>query len=160
MLKNKIINNSVKLKKLIFKDKKSGKKIVFTNGCFDILHYGHAKYLEQAKSEGDILVVALNSDSSVKKIKGDKRPIINEKKRQGLIAALESVNYVTLFNQETPLKLITLLRPDVLVKGGDWSKDKIIGSDVVLKYGGKVITINFVKGNSTTGIIKKIAQSS
>lgn len=138
--------------------KASGKKIVFTNGCFDILHYGHVQYLEKAKSKGDILIVALNSDASVKNIKGDNRPIINEKERIQVVAGLESVNYALLFKEDTPLNIIKTIRPDIIVKGADWSKEKIVGADFVSGYGGRVITIKLSKGNSTTNIIKKIAE--
>jgi D-beta-D-heptose 7-phosphate kinase/D-beta-D-heptose 1-phosphate adenosyltransferase len=157
LLKEKIKNlNS--LKKIILKLKKRGRKIVFTNGCFDLLHYGHVKYLEDAKSKGDILVVAINSDASVRKIKGKKRPIMAQEDRLSLIAALESVDYAVLFNEETPLKVIKELRPDVLVKGADWGRKQIVGSDTVLSYGGKVSTIKLAKGRSTTNLIKKIAK--
>ncbi|MBU1727124.1 MAG: D-glycero-beta-D-manno-heptose 1-phosphate adenylyltransferase [Candidatus Omnitrophica bacterium] len=140
--------------------KKRGKRIVFTNGCFDILHYGHAQYLQEAKNKGDILIIGLNSDSSVRKIKGDKRPIVTEKNRLGLLASLESVDYVVKFNETTPIKLIKALKPDILVKGADWSKDKIVGGDFVCGYGGKVLTIKLVKGLSTTDLIQKIAKTS
>lgn len=155
-LKDKIQNlNS--LRKIVSRLKKRGKRIVFTNGCFDILHYGHAKYLEDAKRKGDILIVGVNSDASVKRIKGNKRPIINERDRISLIAALESVDYALLFNEDTPLKVIESLKPDVLVKGADWEKGNIVGQDIVSRLGGKAIRIKFIKGRSTSHIIKKIA---
>jgi len=138
--------------------KAAGKKIVFTNGCFDILHYGHVQYLEKAKRKGDILIVALNSDSSVKKIKGNNRPIVNERDRALVLAGLESVNYITLFKEETPLNIIKAIEPDVLIKGADWSTDKIVGADLVLGSGGKVITIKLAKGRSTTNLIEEIAK--
>ena len=147
-----------KLQKIARRLKGKGKKIVFTNGCFDILHWGHVQYLENAGSKGDVLIVGVNSDASVKRIKGDSRPITNEKDRARIIAGLESVNYVVLFNEETPLKTIEALKPDILVKGADWSKDKIVGADFVLSYGGKVKNIKLTKGRSTTNIIKKIAR--
>lgn len=147
------------LKKIIFSLKAKGKKIVFTNGCFDLLHYGHIKYLEDAKSKGDILVVAINSDASVRRIKGEKRPIVNEKERLRLIAALESVDYVVIFKEDTPFKVIKLLKPDILVKGADWHKDNIVGRDFVLSYGGKVSSIKLVKGRSTTNLIRKIVHA-
>lgn len=147
------------LKRIILGLKHLGRKIVFTNGCFDILHYGHVRYLEKAKSKGDILVVAINTDASVRKIKGENRPIINEKDRAKVIAGLESVDFVVLFNDETPLKVIQALKPDILVKGADWSKDKIVGADFVSGYGGKVASIKLEQGRSTTNIIRKIAQS-
>lgn len=159
LLKEKIKHLNA-LKKIIFKLKKKGKKIVFTNGCFDLLHYGHIKYLEDAKRKGDILIVAINSDASVKKIKGNKRPIVNQQDRLSLIAALQSVDYVVLFNEETPLKVIKELRPDILVKGADWDKKQIVGTDFVLSYGGRVSTIRLTKGRSTTNLIKKIAEVS
>lgn len=156
MLKSKIKILKV-LKKALAGLKRKGNKIVFTNGCFDILHYGHARYLEDAKKHGDILVVAVNSDSSVRRIKGDKRPVVAQKDRINLVASLESVDYAIIFNEEDPLRLIKELKPDVLVKGADWSKDKIAGADFVLSYGGKVSTIKLAKGRSSTNLIKKIA---
>lgn len=157
MLKKKIKNLNA-LKKIILKLKKKGKKIVFTNGCFDLLHYGHVKYLEDAKRKGDVLIVAVNSDASLKKIKGNKRPIVNQKDRLSLIAALESVDYVVLFNKETPLEVIKELRPDILVKGADWDKKQIVGTDFVSGYGGRVSTVKLIKGRSTTNLIKKIVK--
>ncbi len=152
------IKNLKELKNIINRLKYRGKKIVFTNGCFDILHYGHIKYLEDAKKKGDILVVGVNSDSSIKRIKGAARPIVNQRDRLRIIAALESVDYVVLFKENTPLKIIKLLRPDVLVKGADWKKKDIVGSNFVLSYGGKICTINLIRGRSTTNLIKKIAK--
>ncbi|MDD2927604.1 MAG: D-glycero-beta-D-manno-heptose 1-phosphate adenylyltransferase [Candidatus Omnitrophica bacterium] len=146
------------LKKLVKELKKEGRKVVFTNGCFDILHYGHAKYLQDAKSAGDILVVGVNSDTSVRKIKGKYRPVVGEKNRLRLLAALESVDYLTLFKETTPLKLIQEVKPDILIKGADWNKSNIVGNDFVLGYGGKVQTVRLVKGLSTTNLIKKIAR--
>jgi len=144
------------LKKTIPSLKRQKKKIVFTNGCFDILHYGHLKYLEAAKKLGDILIVAVNSDSSVKRIKGKKRPLNNETARMALIAGFECVDYCLLFRENTPHCLIKELKPDVLAKGGDWSKEDIVGYEFVEDRGGEVITINFVRGYSTTELIKKI----
>jgi len=157
LFRNKIKKPAV-LKRILWRLKKKGKKIVFTNGCFDILHYGHAKYLQEAKSFGDILVVGVNSDSSVRRIKGAGRPIVKETDRIGLIAALESVDYVTGFSQETPLELIKLLAPDILVKGADWKEKNIVGGDFVKIRGGKVITVKLAKGRSTTGLIDRIAK--
>ena len=139
--------------------KKKGKIVVFTNGCFDIMHSGHVKCLEEAKANGDVLVVGINSDESLKKIKGEDRPIVDEKGRSHVVAALESVDYVTIFDEETPLQTIKLLLPNVLIKGGDWSKKDIVGSDIVEKTGGEVRNIPLVKGYSTSGIIKKIKRS-
>lgn len=146
------------LKKIVLRLKAKGKKIVFTNGCFDLLHYGHVKYLEEAKSKGDILVVGINSDASVKRIKEKNRPIVNEGDRLRVIAALESVDYVVLFKEDTPLEVIKLLQPDILIKGADWKKKNIVGGGFVLGSGGKVAAIKLVKGCSTTGLIKKIAK--
>ena len=146
------------LKREILKLKKQGKRIIFTNGCFDILHYRHVKYLEDAKGRGDILIVAVNSDLSVRKIKGKNRPIVDESNRLKLLAALESIDYVILFNETTPLALIKTIRPDILIKGSDWSKNNIVGSDVVRAYGGRVETVKLVKGLSTTNLIKKIVK--
>jgi D-glycero-beta-D-manno-heptose 1-phosphate adenylyltransferase len=136
--------------------KAMGKKIVFTNGCFDILHIGHTRYLYEAKGLGDHLVVAVNSDKSVKVIKGPERPLNKQDARAEMLAALGFVDSVIVFNEETPLKTIEALMPDILVKGGDWKIEDIIGSDVVIASGGQVRSITFVEGFSTTGIIEKI----
>ena len=144
---------------LIPKLKKQGKRIVFTNGCFDLLHFGHAKYLEEAKRKGDILVVGVNSDASIRRIKGKNRPIVGEKNRLHLVAALESVDFVLLFKEDTPLKIIEKLRPDILIKGADWKNKGIVGADFINNYGGRVTTIKLVKGLSTTNLIKIIAKS-
>ena len=133
-----------------------GKRIVFTNGCFDILHRGHVTYLQQAKELGDYLFVGLNSDSSVRKLKGDSRPVQREEDRGAILEALKSVNGVSVFDEDTPLNLIKLVKPDVLVKGGDWAVDKIVGSAFVMSYGGKVFSLPFVPGHSTTGLVEKI----
>jgi D-beta-D-heptose 7-phosphate kinase/D-beta-D-heptose 1-phosphate adenosyltransferase len=158
MLERKIKSINA-LIKIVSRLKAKGKRIVLTNGCFDLLHYGHIKYLEDAKRKGDILVVAINTDSSVKKIKGSKRPIVNEKDRQRVIAALESVDYVVPFKEKTPLRVIKSLKPDILVKGADWDINNIVGSCVVLNYGGRVVTIRLISGRSTTNLIKKIARA-
>jgi rfaE bifunctional protein nucleotidyltransferase chain/domain len=134
----------------------AGKKIVFTNGCFDLIHTGHTRYLAIARSFGDLLVVAVNSDSSVRMIKGEKRPINFQQERAETLSALESVDFVTLFSEPDPYKVISALQPDVLVKGGDWPIEKIIGRDVVEARGGKVVNVPFVEGQSTTGIIERI----
>ncbi|MCX5693373.1 MAG: D-glycero-beta-D-manno-heptose 1-phosphate adenylyltransferase [Candidatus Omnitrophica bacterium] len=138
---------------------KNNKKIVFTNGCFDILHAGHVSYLSKAKSLGDVLVIGLNSDGSVKKIKGKSRPVVSQKNRALLLAALEAVDFVVIFNELTPVKLIKAIKPDVLVKGGDWKKEKIAGAEFVESYGGKVKSLSYVKGLSTRGLIAKIQTS-
>ncbi|MDD5116063.1 MAG: D-glycero-beta-D-manno-heptose 1-phosphate adenylyltransferase [Candidatus Omnitrophica bacterium] len=144
-------------KKLAFL-KRKGKRVVFTNGCFDILHYGHVKYLQDARAKGDCLVVAVNTDSSVRKIKTDKRPIVGEDDRLRVVAALGCVDFAFLFKEDNPLKVIKALKPDILVKGSDWDKKNIVGADFVRSYGGKVLTIKLVKGRSTTAIIDKIAR--
>ena len=140
--------------------KKKKKKIVFTNGCFDVLHLGHIKYLEKCKRLGDVLIVGLNSDGSVRKIKGKKRPITGQGERAVIISALESVDYVTIFGEATPAELIRKLTPHILAKGGDWRRGDIVGSAYVKKTGGRVVTIPFVKGYSTTNIIRKIRKLS
>ena len=146
------------LQSVLLKVRKSGKKIVFTNGCFDILHVGHVRYLAAAKSAGHILVVGLNSDASVKIIKGPKRPIVNQRQRAEVLASLQSVDYVILFEEADPLRLITELRPDVLVKGADWEDDEIVGADVVTENGGKVMRIEMVPEASTSTIIQRIVE--
>ncbi len=136
--------------------KNQGKKLVFTNGCFDILHSGHVTYLEKAKQLGDVLILGLNTDESVRRIKGINRPINNETDRGIVIDGLRCIDFVTLFNEETPQSLIESIIPDVLVKGGDYTVDTIVGADTVIKNGGQVITIQLVEGKSTTNIINKM----
>ena len=131
-------------------------KVVFTNGCFDILHVGHVTYLEDAKAQGDKLIVAINSDESVRKLKGEERPLNHENDRAKVLAALGFVDAVIIFSEDTPLNLITELNPDVLVKGGDWPVDKIVGADHVLRNGGEVKSLPFVSGYSTSATIEKI----
>ena len=131
-------------------------KIVFTNGCFDVLHFGHVHYLLEAKKLGDILVVGLNSDDSVRRLKGPTRPINGEKERAFVLASLAFVDYVTLFEEDTPENLIKVVQPDVLVKGGDYTIDQIVGADFVMQNGGTVTTIPFVEGYSSTQIIEQL----
>jgi rfaE bifunctional protein nucleotidyltransferase chain/domain len=133
-----------------------GKRLVFTNGCFDLLHPGHVRYLAQARALGDAMVVALNSDRSIRALKGEGRPVLNENERAEVMAALESVDYVIIFDEETPRELIAALSPDLLVKGGDWSIDKIVGREEVEQAGGKVLSLPYVEGSSTTDIIERI----
>jgi rfaE bifunctional protein nucleotidyltransferase chain/domain len=133
-----------------------GLSLVFTNGCFDLIHPGHVRYLAQARALGDALVVALNSDRSVRILKGKGRPILNEKERVEVIAALEVVNYVIVFDEETPHSLISRLLPDVLVKGGDWQLNEIVGRAEVERAGGKVLSLPFLEGYSSTDIIERI----
>ena len=146
------LKNLSALKKIVGQLKKKRKKISFTNGCFDILHPGHVKTFKEAKKKGDILIVGLNSDVSVKKIKGKKRPVMNQRARVQVLEAIESIDYIVIFNEETPIKVIEALRPHTLVKGGDWHKDKIVGANLVKK----VVRVKLEKGHSTTNIIKKI----
>ncbi len=136
-----------------------GKRIVFTNGCFDLLHPGHLRYLWGARELGDFLLVAVNSDRSVRAIKGPARPVLDQEARSEILASLSFVDGVIVFDEEDPLGIIETLLPDVLVKGGDWSEDRIIGADVVKKAGGQVRVIPFVQGYSTTSIIEKIKGS-
>lgn len=131
-------------------------RVVFTNGCFDILHVGHARYLRDARALGDLLVVGLNSDSSVKRLKGEQRPVVNEDERAELLSSLGVVDYVVMFNDDTPLALIENVAPDVLVKGGDWPPEKIVGSSFVLARGGEVKSLPFHPGKSTTSILERI----
>ena len=138
--------------------KKQGKKVIFTNGCFDILHAGHTRYLREARKLGDALILGLNSDSSVRAIKGEKRPIVPQDERAEVLAALSSVDYVTVFDEETPLALIEFLQPDVIVKGGDWAEKDIVGADSVRKWGGRVAIMPELEGASTTNIIDRVLQ--
>ena len=141
----------------IVKDLKAeGKRIVFTNGCFDLLHIGHVRYLEEAKTLGDVLVVGVNSDSSVRKLKGPKRPILPEEERAEILSGLGCVDYVTLFDEIDPLKLIASLQPNVLAKGGDWTKEQIVGREVVERSGGEVVVIPYVEEASTSNLIETI----
>jgi len=151
----------VTLEKLVIelgKVRKSGKKIVFTNGCFDILHVGHVRYLAAAGSEGDLLVVGLNSDASVRTIKGDKRPLVPQDQRAEVLASLICVDYVVVFDAPDPATLIETLVPDVLVKGADWAEAEIVGGDFVKSRGGKVVRVSLVPAASTSGIIEKIVR--
>jgi len=155
----KKIKTAGALKKIIPGLKKQGKTIAFTNGCFDILHSGHVSYLQEAKKLADVLIVAVNSDGSVKRIKGRGRPVIKLKDRMWAVAALESVDFVTYFEQDTPLKIIKLLKPDILFKGKDWSKNKIVGKEVVESYGGRIMTLPYIKGQSSSKIINRIEKT-
>ena len=146
------------LKATVDRLKREGKKVVFTNGCFDILHAGHTRYLREARKLGDVLILALNSDSSVRSIKGPMRPIVPEAERAEVVAALDSVDYVTVFDELTPLELIEFLRPDVIVKGGDWAEKDIVGAETVRKWGGRVAIMPEIEGASTTNIIDKVLQ--
>ncbi len=134
---------------------RAGKKVVFTNGCFDLLHIGHVRYLQAAKALGDILVVALNTDASVKKLKGPTRPVQVENDRAEILAALECVDFTILFGEETPERVIKLIKPDILAKGGDWKIEQIVGAPFVQSYGGQVYSLAFIEGKSTTKLIEK-----
>jgi D-beta-D-heptose 7-phosphate kinase / D-beta-D-heptose 1-phosphate adenosyltransferase len=144
---------------IVAAEKAKGKRVVFTNGCFDLLHAGHVKYLQRARSFGDLLVLGLNSDASVRRLKGDKRPLINEAERGHLLSALDCVDYVVIFEEDTPLKLIETLKPAILVKGGDYTPDRVVGKDTVESYGGRVELVELVDGKSTTHIIEKILKN-
>lgn len=145
------IKDFKEIEKIAKKFKKDGKKVIFTNGCFDLLHIGHIKYLEKAKSFGDILILGLNSDSSVKRIKGEERPLISQEERAYILASLESVDYVVVFDEETPYELIKLVKPNIIVKGGDYKEKKIVGDDLA-----EIRIVDFIDGKSTTNLIKKI----
>ncbi|MCD5401296.1 D-glycero-beta-D-manno-heptose 1-phosphate adenylyltransferase [candidate division NPL-UPA2 bacterium] len=144
------------LKKIVEKERAAGEKIVFTNGCFDLIHVGHIRYLQEAKGRGDLLIVAVNSDQSVRKLKGEGRPLVPEGERAEIISALASVDYVVIFPQETPAEIIALLKPDILVKGKDYRKEEIVGRETVEAGGGEVVTIPLSEGHSTKGLLEKI----
>ena len=144
------------LKRKVARHRKEGKKISFTNGCFDILHFGHVSYLETAKKPDRILIVGLNSDASIRQIKGPRRPIVHEKERSAVLAALACVDYVVLFNEDTPYRLIKAVKPDVLIKGADWKGKDVVGGDIVKQNGGRVELLKYLTQYSTTKIIKAI----
>ena len=143
-------------KNLVNRWREDGHKVVFTNGCFDILHRGHVEYLEAAKEAGDKLIIGLNSDNSVRKLKGNTRPFQNEQDRRAILTALSCVDAVVVFDEDTPAELIAELLPDVLIKACDYDKDEIVGRDTVLANGGEIIIIPFVEGASTSNIISRI----
>ena len=147
------------LKRRLAQVRRTGKRIVFTNGCFDLVHPGHVRYLRAAKRLGDVLVVGLNSDDSVRRLKGPTRPLVPEPDRCEVMAALEMVDYVTVFDEDTPYQLIAHLQPDVLVKGGDWTPDRIVGADLVQARGGSVRSLRFASGYSTSALVKKVQSS-
>ncbi len=150
------LKSRTELQRIRSEAKRQSRSVVFTNGCFDLLHRGHVHMLRAAKACGDILIVAINSDRSVQAIKGPSRPVLNESDRTELIAAMEMVDYVVLFDEPDPHSLIAALEPDVLVKGGDWSAGQIIGADVVEQKGGRVVLVPYLKGFSTSELIEKI----
>lgn len=137
----------------------AGRRIVFTNGCFDILHLGHVRYLQAARRLGQALLVGLNSDASVRRLKGPERPLHAQKARAEVLAALECVDFVCVFTEDTPERLIRRVRPDLLVKGGDWNKEQIAGAAFVESYGGRVRVIPYVEGHSTTGLVRRIRKA-
>lgn len=153
--REKILSH-MQLVEICHKYRTQGLCIVFTNGCFDILHPGHLRYLEDAKSQGDVLIVGVNSDKSVRLLKGPERPILDEKARAELVAGLHCVDYVTIFDTPDPLPLIELIIPDVLVKGGDWDEEAIVGRSVILRHGGRVHRSPYLREYSTSKIIEKI----
>jgi D-beta-D-heptose 7-phosphate kinase/D-beta-D-heptose 1-phosphate adenosyltransferase len=146
------------LKEEIRRQKARGKTVVFTNGCFDLLHVGHIQYLQEARNLGDLLVLGLNSDTSVRKLKGKLRPLISEDERAHILSALDCVDFVVIFEEETPLKLIREIRPDILVKGGDYKKREVVGADRVESYGGRVVLVPVVEGRSTSSIVRRIVE--
>jgi rfaE bifunctional protein nucleotidyltransferase chain/domain len=155
---NSKILNIAESERLLARLRFLNKTIVFTNGCFDIIHRGHIEYLLKASELGDVLLIGLNSDSSVKKIKGDNRPVQDQEARAKIIASMFFVSYVVIFDEETPFNLIKIVQPDILVKGGDYEIKDIVGYDIVTNKGGKVLTIPFVSGCSTTSIISKMVK--
>ncbi|MCF7858196.1 MAG: D-glycero-beta-D-manno-heptose 1-phosphate adenylyltransferase [Candidatus Cloacimonetes bacterium] len=157
-MKNKL-KNWEEIAQITREAKLQNQKIVFTNGCFDILHAGHVKYLAEASELGDLLILGLNSDDSVKKLKGSDRPINNQTDRAIVLSALTSISYIVIFEEDTPYKIINHIKPDILVKGGDWSPQDIVGSEIVLSYKGQVKSLPFVSGKSTTKLLKKIKGS-
>lgn len=158
-------DSDIKIKNLdvlaacIEEEKRKGRRIAFTNGCFDLLHVGHVKYLQKARTYGDLLILGLNSDASVRRLKGEKRPLIGENERAHILAALDCIDYVVIFDEDTPIRLLETLRPHVLVKGGDYTPDRVVGKDLVESYGGRIELVEFVDGKSTTNIIEKVLQS-
>ena len=156
-MKRKVKNHD-ELREIVQDLRSAGKKVVFTNGCFDIIHTGHVRYLNVAKGYGDVLVVAINSDESVQRLKGPKRPIMTQEERAEVLASLGMVDYVTVFEEDDPHHVIAELMPDVLVKGGDWALDEIIGRDIVEANGGKVYSIPYIEGASTTGVIERVIE--
>jgi rfaE bifunctional protein nucleotidyltransferase chain/domain len=147
------------IKAIVVEARNNRKKVAFTNGCFDLLHRGHVHVLRQARACGDVLIVGVNSDESVKQIKGSTRPVLPESDRCELLGAMEMVDFVILFNESDPYDLIAAIQPDVLVKGGDWNSEKIIGADLVEEAGGSVVVVPYIKGFSTTEIIERIRNS-
>jgi D-beta-D-heptose 7-phosphate kinase/D-beta-D-heptose 1-phosphate adenosyltransferase len=155
-IKVQSLNN---LKRIRARLRREGKSVVFTNGCFDLIHGGHIHLFKKAKSSGDVLIVALNTDASIRKLKGPARPVFPLKERFEVLSAIEDVDYLTSFAEETPQKIIGAILPDVLVKGGDWKVDQVVGRKEVEAAGGRVVIVPFLKGRSSTTIIKKILKN-
>ncbi len=151
-----MLYESADLAKILLEKSEQGKNIVFTNGCFDILHAGHVKYLEQSKELGDVLVIGLNSDDSVRRLKGDSRPVNNQMDRAIVLSALRAVDYVCFFEEDTPLELIMQLKPHIITKGGDYTVQDVVGGEFVINNGGKVVIIELVAGKSTTNTIQRL----
>jgi D-beta-D-heptose 7-phosphate kinase/D-beta-D-heptose 1-phosphate adenosyltransferase len=154
----KIVNDRSELARVLSVHRQQGERVVFTNGCFDLLHLGHIRLLHEAKSIGEVLVVGLNTDASVQRLKGPSRPCLGEEERAHILASLDCVDYVTLFDEDTPLALIDILKPDVLVKGSDYSKEDVVGGDIVESYGGQVRLVNLVENQSTSRLIRNIIE--
>jgi D-beta-D-heptose 7-phosphate kinase/D-beta-D-heptose 1-phosphate adenosyltransferase len=154
----KIVNDRSELARVLSVHRQQGERVVFTNGCFDLLHLGHIRLLHEAKSIGEVLVVGLNTDASVQRLKGPSRPCLGEEERAHILASLDCVDYVTLFDEDTPLALIDILKPDVLVKGSDYSKEDVVGGDIVEAYGGQVRLVNLVENQSTSRLIQNIIE--
>ena len=144
---------------IVNKLKSQNEKIVFTNGCFDVLHAGHVEYLSEARDLGDVLILGLNSDLSVKRLKGQDRPINSEEDRSIVLSALIPISYIVIFEDDTPYKLINHIKPNILVKGGDWKPEDIVGSDIVTSYNGEAKSLSYIKGKSSTDIINKIKEN-
>jgi len=155
----KKIRSAESLKRLRADLRRRGRIVVFTNGCFDLIHGGHVHLFHEAKAQGDVLIVALNSDASIKRLKGPSRPIFPLSERMEVLAALEDIDYVTWFEEDTPRKIIASLLPDVLVKGGDWGPGEIVGAEEVEAAGGRVYRVRYLRGHSSTNIIEKIRKS-
>jgi D-beta-D-heptose 7-phosphate kinase/D-beta-D-heptose 1-phosphate adenosyltransferase len=155
--RDKVVDRATAVAK-IAEARRAGKRVVFTNGCFDLMHVGHVRYLAAARDAGDLLVVAINDDASVRRLKGPERPLVPEAARAEVLAALSAVDYVTTFSEDTPAEIIAALRPDVLVKGADWAPDQVVGRDVVEANGGRVVLVPVVEGFSTTALVERLRQ--
>jgi D-beta-D-heptose 7-phosphate kinase/D-beta-D-heptose 1-phosphate adenosyltransferase len=159
MKAKKIILNRAELLRVRKRLRKNGKKVVFTNGCFDLLHGGHIRLFREAKKHGDVLIVALNTDASVRKLKGASRPVFPLRERLEVLEAVEDIDLLTCFSEETPQKIIAEVLPDVLVKGGDWAPDQVVGRKEVEAAGGKVVIVPYLRGHSSSGLLKKIKKT-